>query len=105
MLRKKVISLICLCLDIIMLIFCDLFEFVYRLWSQLANETEKLVFDKTFVSIVDLKELYDNFIREFEHRINVLQLIRIVLPVANHLFDKSMGLTVTKNSNVKANSF
>jgi hypothetical protein len=61
-----------------------------RLWNQVAEQTHLLVYDTQFTSVVDLKEFYDNFIHEFQHRINVLKLVEIIIPVANHLFDKGI---------------
>lgn len=49
----------------------------------------KLVYDSNFVKVIDLKELYDNFIREFELRINSLSLIQIIIPIAAHIFKKN----------------
>lgn len=72
-----------------------------RLWNQLANETEIHVYNEAFTSSVDLKEFYDNFIQEFEHRINTLQLVRIILPCAKFLFVKSIFLFYNSNNIVE----
>ncbi len=46
------------------------------------------MYDDSFKRLEDLKDVYDHFIRDFEHRINPLQLVEIVLPVARHIFEK-----------------
>jgi len=61
--------------------------YVNKLWNQVAEQTHLLVYDNQFTSVVDLKEFYDHFIHEFQHRINVLKLVEIIIPVANHLFN------------------
>lgn len=45
-----------------------------------------------FNTEVNLKEFYDNFISEFEIRINFYQLIEIIMPIARQIFEKSKSL-------------
>lgn len=48
-----------------------------------------MVNDSNFTKVIDLKEFYDNFIREFELRINALKLVQIIIPIAAHIFGKN----------------
>lgn len=52
-------------------------------------ELRKVINDDAFIQTIDLKDFYDNFINEFEHRINPLQLVEIIIPVAKSIFAKS----------------
>lgn len=52
-------------------------------------ELRKVINNDAFVQAIDLKDFYDNFINEFEHRINPLQLVEIIIPVAKSIFVKS----------------
>ncbi|VDN53289.1 unnamed protein product [Dracunculus medinensis] len=58
----------------------------FRLWHQLTVELGKVVVDEEFIKSLDLNEFYENFIWDFEHRINPLQLVEIVIPVAKYIF-------------------
>lgn len=62
--------------------------YVRKWWNQVATETQTLVNDRKFVQAVDLRSFYENFIREFEHRINPLVLVEIVMPIAKNIFRK-----------------
>lgn len=62
---------------------------LYRLWHQLTVELRKCVVDPAFVAEVDLLELYEDFIHEFQLRINALQLVEITIPVAQTIYNKS----------------
>ncbi|VDN42269.1 unnamed protein product [Gongylonema pulchrum] len=68
--------------------------YVKRLWHQLTVELRKVICDDAFIKTIDLKDFYDNFINEFEHRINPLQLVEIVIPVAKSIFRKSTSFSV-----------
>ncbi|CAJ0945614.1 unnamed protein product, partial [Mesorhabditis belari] len=57
-----------------------------KLWHQLTKEVLTLLSDETFSRRLNLKEFYDNFVSEFEHRINCLHLVEICIPVARFLF-------------------
>ncbi|CAG9537593.1 unnamed protein product [Cercopithifilaria johnstoni] len=60
-----------------------------KLWHQLTVELRKVINDDGFIQTIDLKDFYDNFINEFEHRINPLQLVEIIIPVAKSIFIKN----------------
>ncbi|KAH7702691.1 PCI domain containing protein [Aphelenchoides avenae] len=62
--------------------------YVQKLWHQLTLQVRKLVYDTNFANAVDLKEFYDNFIQEFQHRVNALQIVEISMQVARHIFKK-----------------
>ncbi|GMR36487.1 hypothetical protein PMAYCL1PPCAC_06682, partial [Pristionchus mayeri] len=80
-----------------------------KLWFELANEVKKIVYGPP--PDLDLKEFYDSFISDFEHRINLLQLAEIIIPIANYIFTKDreaafafldkMGRTVKKDVQAK----
>uniref|UniRef100_A0A915DK86 26S proteasome non-ATPase regulatory subunit 13 n=1 Tax=Ditylenchus dipsaci TaxID=166011 RepID=A0A915DK86_9BILA len=57
-------------------------------WKQLGEETLKLVNDKNFSSVVDLKHFYESFVRDFENHISPLVLVQTVLPIASYIFEK-----------------
>lgn len=57
-----------------------------KLWHQLTQEIRVLVNTDSFTASLNLKEFYDNFVSEFEHRINSLQLVEIALPIARFSF-------------------
>ncbi|VDN83720.1 unnamed protein product [Brugia pahangi] len=76
--------------DVIADIWQKLEQLYFRkLWHQLTVELRKVISNDAFIQTIDLKEFYDNFINEFEHRINPLQLVEIVIPVAKSIFVKS----------------
>ncbi|KAI6242948.1 26S proteasome non-ATPase regulatory subunit 13 [Aphelenchoides fujianensis] len=52
-------------------------NYVKKLWHQVAVETKKVVNNPAFVAEIDLKDFYDNFIHEFELRINPYELVEI----------------------------
>lgn len=60
-----------------------------KLWHQLTVELRKCVVNPAFVAEVELLELYENFIHEFQLRINALQLVEITIPIAQGIFQKS----------------
>ncbi|CAJ0587129.1 unnamed protein product, partial [Mesorhabditis spiculigera] len=59
-----------------------------RLWHQLTQEVIVLLANEDFCKSVDLKEFYDNFVQEFQHRINALQLVEICIPISRSIFAK-----------------
>jgi len=63
-------------------------NYVKKLWHQLTIEVKKIINDSKFKAEVDLKEFYDNFISEFEIRINAYQLVEIIMPIAKQIFEK-----------------
>ncbi|VDO60642.1 unnamed protein product [Heligmosomoides polygyrus] len=64
------------------------FEQLYsrKLWHQLTQEVRAAQANPSFTATLNQKEFYDGFISEFEHRINPLQLVEIVLPIAKFVF-------------------
>ncbi|KAI6172025.1 26S proteasome non-ATPase regulatory subunit 13 [Aphelenchoides besseyi] len=64
-------------------------NYVKKLWHQLSVEVKKAVNNPKFVAEIDLKEFYENFIYEFELRINAYDLVEIVMPVARQIFEKN----------------
>ncbi|KAI6227921.1 26S proteasome non-ATPase regulatory subunit 13 [Aphelenchoides besseyi] len=64
-------------------------NYVKKLWHQLSVEVKKVVNNPKFVAEIDLKDFYDNFIYEFELRINAYDLVEIVMPVARQIFEKN----------------
>ncbi|MCP9261346.1 26S proteasome non-ATPase regulatory subunit 13 [Dirofilaria immitis] len=71
------------------------------LWHQLTVELRKVISDDAFIQTIDLKDFYDNFINEFEHRINPLQLVEIVIPVAKSIFVKNRDAAFTFLSKIE----
>ncbi|VDM69591.1 unnamed protein product [Strongylus vulgaris] len=67
------------------------FEQLYarKLWHQLTQEVRAAQANPAFTANLNQKEFYDGFISEFEHRINALQLVEIVLPIAKFIFDQN----------------
>ncbi|KJH51425.1 PCI domain protein [Dictyocaulus viviparus] len=67
------------------------FEQLYarKLWHQLTQEVRAAQANATFTTGLNQKEFYDGFISEFEHRINALQLVEIVLPIAKYVFSQN----------------
>ncbi|KAJ1361742.1 proteasome regulatory particle subunit [Parelaphostrongylus tenuis] len=57
-----------------------------KLWHQLTQEVRAAQANPAFTTTLNQKEFYDGFISEFEHRINALQLVEIVLPIAKYIF-------------------
>ncbi|CAD6197708.1 unnamed protein product [Caenorhabditis auriculariae] len=69
-----------------------------KLWHQLTTAVRALLAKPAFVSKLNLQEFYENFISEFEHRINTLQLAEISIPIAKYIYNKSkIEKAVTKD--------
>lgn len=77
-------------------------KYLFRLWHPLTTEIRSLLKKPAFIEKLNLKEFYDrywlfsffkniyfSFVSTFEHRINCLHLVEIILPVAKFVFDKS----------------
>uniref|UniRef100_A0A8C5DSP9 26S proteasome non-ATPase regulatory subunit 13 n=1 Tax=Gouania willdenowi TaxID=441366 RepID=A0A8C5DSP9_GOUWI len=56
-----------------------------RLWHQLTLKITDFVKDPSFKTGDGLIQLYDNFLSDFEHRINPLSLVEIILYVWNYI--------------------
>lgn len=55
-------------------------------------EVKNAINDPKFKAEINLKEFYDNFVYEFEIRINAYQLVEIVMPIAKQIFEKSKSI-------------
>ncbi|KAF6733525.1 26S proteasome non-ATPase regulatory subunit 13 [Oryzias melastigma] len=62
-----------------------------RLWHQLTLNLTDFVKDPCFKTGDGLIQLYENFICDFEHRINPLSLVEIILYVARQMPGEDMG--------------
>lgn len=60
----------------------------------MTEEIKKAIKNPKFITEVDLKEFYENFICEFQLRVNAYQLVEIVMPIAKHIFDKGESLNI-----------
>lgn len=69
------------------------FEDLYqrKLWHRLTVHIKKAVQDPDFAAKENLPSLYEQFIRDFEHRINQLALVQIGLFIARSYKDKTEG--------------
>uniref|UniRef100_A0A914XAP8 26S proteasome non-ATPase regulatory subunit 13 n=1 Tax=Plectus sambesii TaxID=2011161 RepID=A0A914XAP8_9BILA len=56
-----------------------------KLWHPVTMMLRELMYEPAFTMGESLKDMYDNFIHEFEHRINPLELVEIILPVAREI--------------------
>ncbi|KAL3085219.1 hypothetical protein niasHS_010288 [Heterodera schachtii] len=62
--------------------------YINKLWDQLSAEASQLVRNKLFVSTVNLSQFYEEFVRDFERRIEPLQLIELITPIAEDIFER-----------------
>ncbi|KAL3117075.1 hypothetical protein niasHT_007478 [Heterodera trifolii] len=62
--------------------------YINKLWNQLSAEASQLVRNKLFVSTVNLSQFYEEFVRDFERRIEPLQLIELITPIAEDIFER-----------------
>ncbi|KAL7076953.1 hypothetical protein ACQ4LE_003814 [Meloidogyne hapla] len=62
--------------------------YINKLWNQLSGLSHQLVNDNNFISAVDLNEFYECFIKDFEHRIHPLNLVELIIPIAENKFRK-----------------
>ncbi|XP_067863321.1 26S proteasome non-ATPase regulatory subunit 13-like isoform X2 [Heptranchias perlo] len=76
-----------------------------RLWHQLTVELLEFTLIPCFPSGDNLLQLYENFISDFEHRINPLSLVEIILRVVRQMSDAQRALTLLEKTweKVKAN--
>lgn len=74
-----------------------------RLWHELTEALLVLVKEDYFKSNGGLVELYENFLADFEHRINPLSLAELVLVVAHEIkdYDKAIALFEKTGEKVK----
>ncbi|XP_064423452.1 26S proteasome non-ATPase regulatory subunit 13 isoform X2 [Latimeria chalumnae] len=75
-----------------------------KLWHQLTLRVQEFVQHPSFVGGDGLIKLYENFISEFEHRINPLSLVEIVLHVVRQMTDPNVALTFLEKTREKVKS-
>jgi len=67
-------------------------RFLFRLWHQLTLKLAQFVKDDYFVQNEGLVEMYENFLADFEHRINMLSLMEIVLYVVKEMKEPDVAV-------------
>ncbi|KAI6068193.1 26S proteasome non-ATPase regulatory subunit 13 [Aix galericulata] len=77
---------------------------LYRLWHQLTLQVLDFVQDPCFAQGDGLIKLYENFISEFEHRVNPLSLVEIILHVVRQMTDPTVALTFLEKTREKVKS-
>ncbi|XP_078076940.1 26S proteasome non-ATPase regulatory subunit 13 [Mustelus asterias] len=75
-----------------------------KLWHQLTVRLQNFVQNPCFATGDGLIKLYENFISEFEHRINPLSLVEIVLHVVRQMTDPNVALTFLEKTKEKVKS-
>ncbi|KAK5619353.1 26S proteasome non-ATPase regulatory subunit 13 [Crenichthys baileyi] len=75
-----------------------------RLWHQLTLRLTDFVKDPFFKTGDGLIQLYDNFISDFEHRINPLSLVEIILYVARQMPDPKDAISFLEKTKEKVKS-
>ncbi|XP_072277848.1 26S proteasome non-ATPase regulatory subunit 13 [Pyxicephalus adspersus] len=75
-----------------------------KLWHQLTLQLLDFVLDPECVKGDGLIKLYENFISEFEHRINPLSLVEIILNVVRQMTDPTVALTFLEKTREKVKS-
>ncbi|KAH0621047.1 hypothetical protein JD844_022057, partial [Phrynosoma platyrhinos] len=73
-----------------------------KLWHQLTLQVLDFVQDPCFAQGDGLIKLYENFISEFEHRVNPLSLVEIILHVVRQMTDPNVALTFLEKTREKA---
>lgn len=72
-----------------------------RLWHELTEEMLKFVKEEHFKTNGGLLELYENFLSDFEHRINPLSLVELILVVAEEITDHEKAIALYKKTQDK----
>ncbi|XP_060742844.1 26S proteasome non-ATPase regulatory subunit 13-like [Tachysurus vachellii] len=72
-----------------------------KLWHQLTLKLTEFVKDPYFQSGDTLIQLYENFLCDFEHRINPLSLVEIVLYVISQITDPNDAITFLEKTKEK----
>uniref|UniRef100_A0A2K5XEK7 26S proteasome non-ATPase regulatory subunit 13 n=1 Tax=Mandrillus leucophaeus TaxID=9568 RepID=A0A2K5XEK7_MANLE len=75
-----------------------------KLWHQLTLQVLDFVQDPCFAQGDGLIKLYENFISEFEHRVNPLSLVEIILHVVRQMTDPNVALTFLEKTREKVKS-
>lgn len=72
-----------------------------RLWHELTEELLKFIKNEHFKTNGGLIELYEQFLSDFEHRINPLSLVELILVIAEELTDHEKALELFKKTEEK----
>jgi len=72
-----------------------------RLWHELTEQLLVFVKEPHFKSNGGLIELYEQFLSDFEHRINPLSLVELILVIAEELTDHEKALALLKKTEEK----
>nr|KAF6275546.1 proteasome 26S subunit, non-ATPase 13 [Myotis myotis] len=72
-----------------------------KLWHQLTLQVLDFVQDPCFAQGDGLIKLYENFISDFEHRVNPLSLVEIILHVVRQMTDPNVALTFLEKTREK----
>jgi len=72
-----------------------------RLWHELTEQLLIFVKNDHFKSKGGLMELYEQFLSDFEHRINPLSLVELILVIAEELTDHEKALELFKKTEDK----
>ncbi|KAI5608562.1 26S proteasome non-ATPase regulatory subunit 13 [Silurus asotus] len=75
-----------------------------KLWHQLTLKLTEFVKDPYFNSGDTLIQLYENFLSDFEHRINPLSLVEIILYVIRKITDPNDAITFLEKTKEKVKS-
>ncbi|XP_005746715.1 26S proteasome non-ATPase regulatory subunit 13 isoform X1 [Pundamilia nyererei] len=75
-----------------------------RLWHQLTLKLMVFVRDPCFKTGDGIIQLYDNFMSDFEHRINPLSLVEILLFVARQMSDQKDAIVFLEKTREKVKS-
>ncbi|XP_066504347.1 26S proteasome non-ATPase regulatory subunit 13-like [Hoplias malabaricus] len=75
-----------------------------KLWHQLTVKLTEFVKDPYFNTAGTLIQLYDNFICDFEHRINPLSLVEITLYVVRQISDPNDAINFLEKTKEKVKS-
>uniref|UniRef100_A0A8C7IDB5 Proteasome 26S subunit, non-ATPase 13 n=1 Tax=Oncorhynchus kisutch TaxID=8019 RepID=A0A8C7IDB5_ONCKI len=75
-----------------------------KLWHQLTLKLTDFVKDPCFATGDGLIQLYDNFLSDFDHRINPLSLVEIILYVARQMTDPKDAITFLEKTKEKVKS-
>lgn len=75
-----------------------------KLWHQLTLQLLDFVQDPECVKGDGLIKLYENFISDFEHRINPLSLVEIILHVVRQMTDPTVALSFLEKTREKVKS-
>ncbi|MGH0136875.1 UNVERIFIED_CONTAM: hypothetical protein FKN15_009587 [Acipenser sinensis] len=75
-----------------------------KLWHQLTLKLTDFVQNPCFASGEGLIKLYENFLCDFEHRINPLSLMEIILHVARQMTDPNVAISFLEKTREKVKS-